>query len=303
MIRQIALCLCLVTALPAWAGPLTVVTDIAPVHGLVAQVMAGVDAPKRLLPPGASPHGHALRPSDARALQNADLVIWMGPELTPWLAAPVTRLATGATVITLLEVPGTALLPFRDAHEFDHDHGSEDDQAHGHDEIDPHAWLDPANAIVWLGFIAAKMSAADPENAALYRQNASDAQAELQALLRSTTERLEPLADARFYVFHDAFQYFEARFGLSALGALSPGDASRPSAARISAIRDAIARNGAVCVFAEPQFSDGLIAALGAGAGIRTAILDPLGSDLEPGATLYPALINTMADSVETCLK
>ncbi|HAC48856.1 MAG TPA: zinc transporter, partial [Sulfitobacter sp.] len=133
-------------ASPLWADVPAVATDIAPVHALVSQVMEGVGTPDLIVPPRSSPHGYAMRPSEARSLSGADLVVWVGPLLTPWLADPLESLASSASHLALLEQPGTRVLAFREGSTFEaHDHGDEgrgaeehpekgdDHDAHGHD--------------------------------------------------------------------------------------------------------------------------------------------------------------------------
>ena len=363
-------------ASPLWADVPAVATDIAPVHALVSQVMEGVGTPDLIVPPRSSPHGYAMRPSEARALSGADLVVWVGPLLPPWLADPLESLASSASHLALLEQPGTRVLAFRegatfeahdhgdeghgaeehpekrddhDAHGHDahgdeaheeHDHEEHDDEEHGHeghdhdahghagqddaghdapapdeghddhghDEahahsgVDPHVWLDPQNGQLWLGQIAEALAELDPDNAAQYRENAAAAQAELAALEEDIAETLAPVKSRPFIVFHDAYHYFEARFDIEARGAISENDARAPGAARVSELRDLVAESGAKCVFAEPQFNPGLIAAVTEGQGTGTGTLDPLGADLEPGAALYADLLRGMAENMAACL-
>ncbi|SDL55904.1 zinc ABC transporter substrate-binding protein [Aliiruegeria lutimaris] len=291
-----------------------VATDIAPVHSLVAQVMGDLATPDLILPPGASPHGYSLRPSEARALERADIVFWIGEPLTPWLDAPLETLARGAHIVELLAAPETTTLQFRegadlgghDAHDEAHsqtgqpDHHDEDAE-HDHDGVDPHAWLDPQNAIAWTGLIARTLAETDPENAAQYAANAEAAIAGLEALTEEVSERLEPMHGVPFVVFHDAYQYFEQRFDLPALGAISLGDATDPGAARVASIRDLVRDSGVSCIAAEPQFSPSLIKTVAGGSGIRTTVLDPMGSALEPGADFYRSLIAGLAESLLGC--
>lgn len=301
--RAVVLLLALLSS-PASAGVPRVATDIAPVHSLVALVMQGAGTPDLILPPGASPHGYAMRPSAAAALQGADLVFRVGAGLAPWLDAAVATLAADARVITLMEVPGTVRLPSRQevvfaaiASDDDHDH----DHDHDHSGIDPHGWLDPENARIWLGAMAAALAEADPENATLYRANAERAAAGIDAAAQRILIFLLPHQSKRFVVFHDAHQYFEARFGLYALGAISLSDATPAGPARLAALRAALAETGAACVLAEPQFDPGLIAAVTAGAGIGTAVIDPLGADIPPGPDFYVRLLEKIAGAIAGC--
>jgi len=192
--------------------------------------------------------------------------------------------------------------------EADHDdHDDHDDEEAGHDEHDhgahdPHAWLSPQNAMTWLNVIAGQLSAADPDNAGAYFANAAAGRTEIEALIGEVTATLDPVRDGQFVVFHDAYQYFEADFDFPASGAISIGDASDPSPARIAEIQDRIAEQGIDCVLAEPQFNPGLVATVLDGTEAQTGILDPLGSDLEPGPTLYPQLIRNLSTALAGCM-
>ncbi|MDP5364746.1 MAG: zinc ABC transporter substrate-binding protein, partial [Paracoccaceae bacterium] len=186
----------------------------------------------------------------------------------------------------------------------DHDHGEKADGHAGHDHAghDSHAWLDPMNARLWLGVIAAELARLDPENAATYAANAAAGQADIDALQAEIASMLAPVSDKGFVVFHDAYQYFERRFDLAAAGSITLSDASAPSAGRIAELRDAVATMGASCVFAEPQFDKRLIDTVFADSA-RVGLLDPLGQDIAPGAGLYPQMMRAMAASFATCLE
>jgi zinc transport system substrate-binding protein len=312
----------------AYADTPQVAVDIAPVHSLVARVMDGVGTPDLIIQPGASPHEYSLRPSEAAALQNANLVFWIGPDLTPWLTDTIKTLAPDAAVTALMEVDGTIKLEFREgalfeahAHEDDDDHVDEahddhdeearhddhdDDETghegHGQGAHDPHAWLSPQNAMTWLNVIAGQLSAADPDNAGAYFTNAAAGRTEMEALIGEVIETLDPVRDGQFLVFHDAYQYFEMDFDFPASGAISIGDASDPSPARIAEIQDRIAEQGIDCVLAEPQFNPGLVATVLDGTEAGTGMLDPLGSDLEPGPALYSQLIRNLSTALAGCM-
>ncbi len=321
----------------------SVAVDIAPVHSLVARVMEGLGEPDLVIPPGASPHGYSMRPSEAQALQDADVIFWIGPELAPWLDGSIATLAPDAAAVALLEASGTTELDLRegalfeaDDHEgedghagetqagsdqADHaetaetatDHGVEEDHAEetaGADEHagheggghDPHAWLSPMNAKVWLDAIAAELSTVDPENAVIYAVNAADGKAEMDALITEINGILAPVRDRNFIVFHDAYQYFEASFDFPASGAISLGDATKPSPARVAEIRGRVAEAGVTCVLGEPQFNPDLVRTVLDGTEARSGVLDPLGSDLEPGPALYPTLLRNLARTLADCL-
>ncbi|MFD2739940.1 zinc ABC transporter substrate-binding protein [Sulfitobacter aestuarii] len=300
-----------------------VATDIAPVQSLVAQVMGELGTPDLVIPANASPHGYAMRPSEARSLAGADLVVWIGPELTPWLAEPIDTLAGEAAQLGLMAQPGTQVLTFRDGagfgahaahgvtvpeaqneaghdeeeHDVAHDH-----DGHGHDGIDPHGWLDPRNAALWLGVIADELSRLDPDNSETYRGNAAAAQEALAVLEAEIAADLAPHGSVPFVVFHDGYHYFEDRFGLQPLAAITAGDAARPGAARISALRAEIAAAAPRCAFSEPQMNSALLETVVAGQAVNIGKLDPLGARLTPGAALYPELLRAMAAAMAECL-
>ncbi len=297
----------------AYADVPKVAVDIAPVHSLVARVMDGIGSPDLVVQLGASPHEYSLRPSEARALQDADVVFWVSAGLTPWLADTIETLSSDASVTELLETDGTIELEFRENALFEkHDHGDHDEHEeehddhddhddHGHGAHDPHAWLSPNNAMNWLNVIAGQLSAADPENAGVYFANAAAGRAEIEAIIGEVNATLAPVRGEKFIVFHDAYQYFENDFDFSAAGAISIGDASDPSPARIAEIQARVADEGIDCILAEPQFNPGLVATVLEGSQAHTGIIDPLGSDLELGADFYPQLIKNIAASLAAC--
>ncbi|MCK0150204.1 zinc ABC transporter substrate-binding protein [Marivita sp. S6314] len=341
MIRITSLALVLTsTATLAHADMPRIATDIAPVHGLVSMVTGDQATPSLLIDPSASPHTNAMRPSTAAALQEADVVFWMGDALTPWLETPIETLAPDARHSALLSVEGATLRSFRDTAAFgadeghdDHDHGDhahdeeehnhnddhahsddhahDDDHAHegheheghDHDGTDPHAWLDPANAQVWLTHIAAILSEIDPDNAATYTANASAAKATVAKETDAARARLAPLQGKPFVVFHDAYHYFEAQFGLSATGALSLSDAVPPSPSHVAEIQARIRDQNVVCVFSEPQYSDRLVQTVIDRTDARTVELDPLGAQIDLGAAFYPALLRDMTTRFAECLQ
>ena len=297
--------------------------DIAPVHSLVSKVMNGLGKPYLIIPAEASPHEYQLKPSEAKSLQESKLVFWIGEDLTPWLEKGLSTLAKNATITTLLKAEGIELLDFREgalfeAHDHsdhddhdDHDHGKHkkkddhDDHAghegHDHGEHDPHAWLSPSIAKAWLNLIAAKLSEVDPNNASTYFSNASSAIKDLDTLSDEINKILDPIRKEKFVVFHDAYQYFENHFNISASGAISLGDASDPSPARLKEIKERVEKEDIHCVLAEPQYNEGLVKAVIEGTHANNAIIDPLGVSLEIGPNLYDKLIRNLAINLSNC--
>ena len=308
---SLAAALAVILPLPALAEAPRVVADIAPVQGLVARVMDGVGTPALLIPPGASPHSHAMKPSDARALSEAQAVFMVGPDLTPWLLKPVETLAPQASHIVLMDAPGTLRLPNRTGETFE-THGHHEDHApeaaeagHAHHEseagTDPHAWLDPENGKLWLSAIAAELSRIDPANAPAYAANAARGAVEIDAARTDVQTALAAGQTPRFIVFHDAYQYMEHRFGLSAAGSISLGDATPPGPARVAQLRDKVAALGIDCAFSEPQFNADLLRTVFSGSDATMAVIDPLGTTIPEGPDFYPALIRSVGKALATC--
>lgn len=310
------------------AQPPKVVTSILPLQSLAANVMRGIGTPELLVEGAATPHSFQLRPSDAAALQEADLVVWVGEGLESFLEAPLASLAGKARVLELGETQGVSLLPNRDTSiwhaEGDHEHAEEhqdeehneaehDDgeehhedheQGHGHDhgDYDPHVWLDAGNAIAAVEAIAEALSRIDPANAETYRANAENTVDRLAAMNAELTRRLEPLIGRPYVVFHDAYRYFEASYGLTPIGAVTLSPERSPGAQHLAEIRKELVETGAVCVFSEPQFEPKLLDVVTEGTQVRGGTLDPLGAQLEPGPEAYFTLMDNMAASLEDCL-
>jgi zinc transport system substrate-binding protein len=305
-----------------------VVVSIKPVHSLVAGVMAGVGEPVLLVQGAGSEHSYSLRPSQARALDQAEVVFWMGESMETFLIKPLQALSGNAKVVALWQTPGLTLLPTREGGMWEeHEHGDEHAEAHeaegehaeaheeegghaeadhegehAHGETDMHVWLDPGNAKVLLAAIATTLSDADPANASTYQTNAARLDQRLDELDRSLQGKLAAVADRPYVVFHDAYQYFEHRYGVRAVGAITINPTVRPGAQRLGQIRERLEHLDAACVFAEPQFEPALVDTLIEGTSAGKGVLDPLGAALEEGPDQYFGLMNGLADSLVACL-
>jgi zinc transport system substrate-binding protein len=302
----------LLLAAPAVAE-ITVVAAIKPVHALTAAVMQGIGeegrgTPHLIVQGGASPHSMSLKPSDARALQEAAVVVWVGEGLEAFLVQPLETLAGGAAVVELAEAPGLTRLPYREggAWEEHSEHEEEshaaEEHEHDHEGIDMHLWLDPQNAKAMVAAIAAALTAADPDNAALYQANAEGTALKLDALTQEIAADLAPVKDVPFVVFHDAFQYLDTAFGLNNVGSITVNPEQPPGAARLAEIHATIAATGARCVFAEPQFEPRLVQVVIEGTAAKTATLDPLGAAIPDGPDLYFTLMRENAAALKACL-
>ena len=319
---------------PVFAEVPKVVTDIPPVHALVAEVMGDLGTPELLLAKGADEHDFQLRPSQAGAVAGSDLVVWIGPELTPWLDSAMGTRPEGAAALGLLDAEGTELRAYGEAggeHDHDaagHDHAAEEaghddhahdeaghddhahedagheDHDHAHDGTDPHVWLDPGNGQLWLGLIAAELSRLDPDNAATYAANANAAAARLTTLDAEIAAMLAPVQGKPLVTFHDAYGYFAAHYGLTFAGSIALGDAASPGAARLQDLRATLESGAVLCIFPEAQHDPALVLQMAEGTGARVGgTLDPVGSTLEPGPGAYAALLKGMAETLAACVQ
>ncbi|MRG70515.1 zinc ABC transporter substrate-binding protein [Alphaproteobacteria bacterium HT1-32] len=309
-----------------------VVVSIPPLHSIVARVMQDVGEPDLLLSGGASPHAFSLKPSQARLLQDAGMVVYTGPGLERFLEHTLENIGSGTRIVEAMELAGVTVVARReggvweaedhhehehsekDAHghakEQDHDHAKKHDDhekagahaGHNHGNTDPHIWLDPHNAEAIALQVAEHLSELDQRNADTYRRNARNFVTELEALEASLQAVLKPVADRKYVVFHDAYRYFEDHFGLTPVGAVTLDPESTPGVAQVLEIAGLIKARGAVCLFAEPQFEPRLVRRLAEGNEIRVGVLDPLGADLTPGPGLYPALMTGLAKAFASCL-
>jgi zinc transport system substrate-binding protein len=295
---------------PGLAEVPTVVTDIPPVHALVAEVMGELGQPELLLTRGADEHDFQLRPSQAGSVARADLVVWVGPELTPWLDSALETRAEGAAALGLLAAKETFTRSYGETAEgegHDHDHGHDPAEAaeddHAPDGVDPHAWLDPANGQAWLGLIAEELSRLDPDNAAIFAANAKAAAERIAALDAGIARLLDPARGKPLVTFHDAYGYFADHYGLTLAGSIALGDAASPGARRLAELRHRMEGGAVLCIFPEAQHDPALVAQMAEGtAGKVGGVLDPVGSTLEPGPGAYAALLDGMARTIADCL-
>jgi zinc transport system substrate-binding protein len=310
---------------------INVVASIKPVHSLVAGVMQGVGEPKLIIDGAASPHTFALKPSQAVALEKADVVFWVGRALETFLEKHLETLSSKARSVELIGAQGLIKYKFRegvaferhdhaqDAHRHDHKTGAKHvhDTHQGHHQhartergarnryrsnADAHIWLDPVNAKAMVGAIERTLSAVDPGNAATYRRNATAVTKGLDELVVEVSSHVESARGKGFIVFHDSYQYFERRFGLAASGSITVSPEVMPGARRIGELRSKVKTMGAACVFSEPQFQPRLVSTIVEGTSAKTAVLDPLGADLKNGPALYFKLIRQMSRAFKDCL-
>ena len=281
---------------PAWAEVPKVLVSIKPLHSLVAGIMEGIGEPGLIVSGSASPHGYSMKPSDARAAEKAQLVVWVGPAFESWLDRSLARRKDS---LAMLGLPGLIRLDNREGGIWDkHDH----DHHANHDETDPHVWLDPRNAQLLVGAVAERLGSLDPANAPRYAANAEALKQRLNRMDAEIAARLAPLAKRPYAVFHDAHQYFEARYNLSPAGAITVDPERPPGAKRMAQLRDRLKATGAACVFGEPGAPSATAAKLAEAAGARLGQLDPEGLLVPSGPDSYVQQMQGLATALAECL-
>ncbi|MGF6692449.1 zinc transport system substrate-binding protein [Metapseudomonas resinovorans] len=279
-------------------------TSIKPLQLIAAAVQDGAGQPDVLLPPGASPHQYALRPSDVRRVREADLFYWVGPDLEGFL--PRVLQGRDKPNVVLQELPGMQLRHFEAPHD-EHEEEGHDEHEHDHDHrpgsLDAHLWLLPANARVIAARMAADLAAADPANTARYQANLKAFEGRLDQLDARLKARMAKVSNKPFFVFHEAFDYFEAAYGLRHAGVFSVASEVQPGTRHVAAMRERLQKAGPSCVFSEPPVRPRLADTLTAGLQVRLAELDALGMNAPVAASGYETLLQNLGDGLAGCLE
>ncbi|WP_020676055.1 zinc ABC transporter substrate-binding protein [Geopsychrobacter electrodiphilus] len=301
--RLLCIFLLLSLATPALATP-KVVVSIIPIYSLVSALTRGVTTPELLLNQGGSPHSASLRPSQARALAEADLLIWVGPELESFLTQPISRLVKPGAEMRLLPIESLKRLPQRHGGFWEAD-DDEHDTGPGHSEslFNPHIWLSPDNALQICVLVAARLTRLDPSHQAIYQKNLLALKARIQTLSNKLKQQLKPLQKEPYLVFHDAYAYFENAFGLNPIGSIRVSADRAPGARRLQQIREKIIQSKARCLFSEPQFSPATAQRLADAGHLKLGVLDPLGNRSNSSQDDWFNLMQKLADNLTSCLK
>ena len=276
--------------LPAHA--VTVLTSIKPIQMIATELTEGVTKPDVLLQNNASPHDYALRPSDVKKVAAADLVIWYGHDLESFLEKVVTD---KGNTLTISEIPDLSLRKFGSEHAHDHD-------GHHHGTHDPHFWLGIETVQQVANAIAHKLAEIDPEHAATYAENLNKFEVQLKATDAEIKQQLTPVKDKGYFVFHDAYGYFEERYDLNQMGHFTVSPDRKPGAKTLIHIRKTLGTGDVACVFSEPQFTPAVIESVMRGSDVKTGILDPLGSEIDVKSGSYFEFLQGMSNSFSQCL-
>lgn len=304
----------LFTALLAVSLPvraIEVLTTIKPLGFIAAAITDGVSEPKVLLPTGASPHDFSLRPSDIRSINGAGLVVWVGPELEGFMAKP---LANHFHALALTQVEGMPLFNYatqdsHDSHDHDdhahaaHEHGDHDEghEGHHHEGVDPHIWLGPTQAKVIAKAIASELGKLDPANQARYDANLAAFDTKVDAKDKVIAGQMKAVNEKGYFVFHEAYGYWERHYGMSSKGHFTVSPERRPGAKTLVDIRKALEEKQASCIYAEPQFSPAVIESVARNTGAKVLLLDEVGEQVPLGPDGYPQFMQQLADAFAQC--
>ena len=290
------------------AANAAVVASLKPLGFIASAIADGVTDTQVLLPDGASEHDYSLRPSDVKRLQGADLVVWIGPEMEAFMEKSVKNIPN-AKQVTIAQLNDVKPLLMKGADDDDDDHGHNDadgeksDEHHHHGDYNMHLWLSPEIARASAVAIHEKLVELMPQSRAKLDANLKDFEAQLASTETQVGNELAPLKGKGYFVFHDAYGYFEKQFGLTPLGHFTVNPEIQPGAQRLHEIRTQLVEQKATCVFAEPQFRPAVVEAVARGTTVRMGTLDPLGTNIKLGKTSYSAFLNQLANQYASCLK
>ncbi|ASC80871.1 zinc ABC transporter substrate-binding protein [Serratia marcescens] len=295
------------------AGPLSsasaaVVTSIRPLGFIAAAIADGVTPTEVLLPDGASPHDFALRPSDIQRLRSADLVLWVGPDMEAFLTKALVPISA-MRKLAISELPAVKPLLMKGEEDDDHEHAGEahnhadDDHGHHHGEYNMHVWLSPEIAKVTAIAIHDRLLELMPQNKDKLDANLRQFENLLTQTDKNVGNILTPVQGKGYFVFHDAYGYFEKHYGLSPLGHFTVNPEIQPGAQRLHQIRTQLVEQKAVCVFAEPQFRPAVINAVAKGTKVRSGTLDPLGTGIALEKDSYGKFLTQLSNQYVSCLK
>lgn len=299
-----------------------VVTSVKPVSMIVSAIGGEHIEVQQLVSNQASPHDFAMRPSDLRKLDQADLVVWVGESLETFMEKPLANLSAKKD-LEWMALNDAFLREFgdkeahnhdehhedqdHDEHHEDHDHDEHHEdhghEGHDHSGTDPHVWLDPVNAKVLAKAVTERLISIDPEHKQDYQTNFQAFMSSVEHADHDVAERLAGVAEVPYFVFHEAYGYFENHYGLNNKGAIALSPERKPGAKTVAHIREEIEEHNVSCVFSEPQFSPAIVETLIDGTDVKTAVLDPLGTNIKLGADSYAMFLTGLADQYISCLK
>ncbi len=279
-----------------------VLATIKPLQLISQAITHGVSDTEILLPPGASPHDYSLKFSDQRKLHSADIILWIGPDMETFLGKVLDN-SKNKIAMEMMAINGISQRKEHDKHHHD-DEEHDAHHGHHHGEFDPHIWLSTKNALAMAHAIHNKLQEVDKNkgNRERYTANLHLFEARLKAADERNKKKLEKVKQKPFFVFHDAYGHLQDRYDLNVAGHFTINPQQQPGARHLEKIRGQLKAAGNTCVFREPQFQPSYIDRLTEGLPVKVGVLDPLASDVARTEEGYITFINSMVDSISSCL-
>ncbi|QIQ21085.1 zinc ABC transporter substrate-binding protein ZnuA [Zophobihabitans entericus] len=283
-----------------------IISSIKPVGFITEAIAYDVVETDILLPDGASPHSYALRPLDVQKIKSADLVIWIGKDLETFLPN-ILKNVDDREQLQLFGVKGVEALLYSDEDEHDHEHENEESEHehehdHEHGEFDTHIWLSPEIAKAVAVAIHERLLILFPDKKVQLDANLSSFLSQVTETEQVIAKKLISVQNSGYFVFHDAYGYFERQFGLKHLGHFTLNPEIQPGVQKVYQIKQQLLKEQAVCVFREPQFNPAIIDKVISGTHVRSGILDPLGMDIPVSKDAYTHFLNTLTQQWLNCL-
>ena len=306
----------LLTALVTFAGAANaeILASVRPLGFIASSIADGVTQTQILVPPGASPHDYNLKLSDIQKVKSADLVLWIGEDVDSFLTKSVSQLE-GKNVLPISELNELAPLLSKAAHhhhdESEHHHHHEHGiDAHGHHheeqndlEINWHVWYSPEISRIVAQKVADKLTVQFPNKQERIVRNLAEFNRTLSLQSDKIKAQLAPFNDKGFFVFHDAYGYFNDAYGLNQTGYFTINPLVAPGAKTLAHIKEEITEHRVRCLFTEPQFTPKVVESLSKNADVNVGRLDPMGEAVELGPNSYANFLQFTADSYAECLK
>lgn len=281
-----------------------IITSVKPIGFISAAISDNVTETEILLPDGASSHSYSLKPADLVNLKSAELVVWIGQDMEVFLANMLKRVDPNKQIeLTQLD-PIIHLLQQGHAHE----HEENEELAHNHHDhhdsgkFNEHIWLSPQIAKEIAIVIHSRLIKRYPEKKIQLDQNLRNFVKNLSETEQIIAKELKSVQNSGYFVFHDAYGYFEEQFQLNHLGSFTINPSVQPGLKRIYEIQKELKAKQAICVFTEPQFSPSIVAKLVDNTNVKVGTLDPLGMDIPLSKNSYNQFLYSLAQQFLACL-
>ncbi len=282
-----------------------VIVTLKPIQSLVLALTQSTPIKVELLGGGInSPHSYALKPSDMRQLNQAKVIIQVSPDMERFLVKPLSALSRKPVIISLAEIKGLSLLATEQNHHHDEQQAQRPASEHQTtDKIpDLHIWLDPLNMVTIAEHLKQRLISQFPSHSFLIKQNARLLKDQLIQLDRDIKALIAPVKDKKFMVYHNAFHYFENRYGLHNLGSVTLTAHTLPGSRHVVEIKNKMRKQNIVCLFTQQGKQPALVKVLTENSTIKIMPLSPLGITLKPSAGLYFDMMLTLAQEYKSCL-